>query len=622
MALCEYMHSPIQLTIFADDIRARRKLVINEAIMQAARQVVRNKGVSLASAAGGATPARTNVPRQEDGKARVRHDAPELTALHFNPFCLLGATMRDDRHRIVELAEEKSLSLDSETCTKARSDLTNPRNRLSAEIAWLPGVSPKRASEFVRIVQEDHGALMNQEGAPPLAEANLMAAAFELLDPGMSTKDWADWITLFANIVEEIDPESVLRDINEDRAVAGFPEVKVLDAIESELAERRRYYKDAIYAAINRLPPAKLAEAVTLAVDLMTDSGESNAPALIDELVDSYELGTQDFLRKEADNALKLVESARQAAPKGEQAVKPLLDRLDTVICNWDKVAQPIQISKKSRGLAHDMSHELAYEIRGLGVYLSNEHGMLDATQRLIKISQGIFAELPEVAAQLHEDAETIEGIFQKRKEAQEQAGQWAVEITFKTELGLVFKDTLAISPHGVQWKDKVFPLETISRVRWGGTRHSVNGIPTGTTYTICFGDHREIASVETNKEWVFSKFVDKLWRAVCVQILAEMLAKMSKGSRFRFGESVVDDLGMEVVKRKFFGSNERIYCKWAQLVIWNGPGTFCVGIKGEEKANVALSYLEVDNVHILEAAIRMLWKKGGPKLSALLEGG
>jgi hypothetical protein len=99
------------------------------------------------------------------------------------------------------------------------------------------------------------------------------------------------------------------------------------------------------------------------------------------------------------------------------------------------------------------------------------------------------------------------------------------------------------------------------------------------------------------------------------------MLDNIAKGARYRFGETVVDNQGLEVIRHKFFRSSEHIYCKWSQLVIWNGPGTFCVGLKEDNKAHVALSYLEVDNVHILESAIRMLWKKGGPKLSNILEG-
>jgi hypothetical protein len=548
-----------------------------------------------------------------------------MTVLHRNPFWLLGATTRDDRQRIVELAEEKSLALDSETCSKARSDLINPRRRLSTEMAWLSGVSPKRANELACLLQAEPKTITEQGNTPPLALANLMAAAFELLAPEMEGEQWAEWIMALAITVDEIDPKDILRDINEDRAVAGFPAVKALDTIESELSERRRYYKDAIMEAINRLPPRKRVEVVTVVVDGTTSSGAFHAPILIDDVVDSYTLDMQGLLRKGADNVLQLVESAKQAAPTGEQSVKPLLNRLEAVMHKWDKIARPIQLSRKSRGLPHDMSDELAYAIRGLGIYLYNEHGMLDAVQKLTKGLQEVFAELPEVAARLYEDAETLKDLCKQRQEAAEQAKrqaeEWAEQITFQTDLGVFFKNTLAISPRGIQWKDKVFPLESVTRMRWGGTRHSVNGIPTGTTYTICFGDQHTMATVETKKEEVYTEFIDKLWRAAGVRLLTEMLDNMAKGTQYRFGETVVNDQGLEVIKHKFFRSNERIYCKWGQLKIWNGPGTFCVGFNEDNNFYIALSYLEVDNTHVLESAIRMLWKKGGLKLSGLLDG-
>jgi hypothetical protein len=207
---------------------------------------------------------------------------------------------------------------------------------------------------------------------------------------------------------DAIDPTDILRAINEDRAVAGFPEVKALDTIESELSERQRYYKDAIMEAINRLPPMKLVEVVTMVVDETTSWDAFDASVLIDDVVDSYELDMQGLLRKEADHVLQLVESVKQAAPTGEQSVKPLLNRLEAVMRHWDKIAQPIQLSRKSRGLHHDMSAELAYAIRGLGIYLYNEHGMLDAVQNLTKGLQEVFAELPEVAARLSKDAEIL----------------------------------------------------------------------------------------------------------------------------------------------------------------------------------------------------------------------
>ena len=67
------------------------------------------------------------------------------------------------------------------------------------------------------------------------------------------------------------------------------------------------------------------------------------------------------------------------------------------------------------------MSHELAYAIRGLGIYLYNEHGMLDAVQKLTKGLQEVFAELPEVAAMLYEDSKTLEDHYKQRQDATEQ---------------------------------------------------------------------------------------------------------------------------------------------------------------------------------------------------------
>ena len=55
-------------------------------------------------------------------------------------------------------------------------------------------------------------------------------------------------------------------------------------------------------------------------------------------------------------------------------------------------------------------------------------------------------------------------------------------------------------------------------------------------------------------------------------------------------------------------------------MVIGNRPGAFYIAKKGDPKLSVELSYQEVDNVHILEAAMRMFWKRVSPRLSDLLD--
>ena len=560
------------------------------------------------------TPAPPSIPSKPTPRLTT-------TALHQSAFAVLGVTIRDDRRRIVELAEEKSLELDHDVCQKARSDLTNPRTRLGVEIAWLPGVSPRKASQMVENLLNDPMAIRQESGLPTLAHLNLLAAAFGAVDSKHDADDLVEFIVDTAYIAEMLTPEEVQRDINEDRVTSRFPEVNSLDQIEAELTERKRYYRTAIKNALNRLPPMTLVQVMTETVDVVTSCGEDHAPGLIDDLVDSYEVETQSILQQEGENVRKLIKAARDHADSGEAAVKPYVDKLDAVARNWDKIAQPIQLSSKARGIDHEASRDLAYEIRSLAIDLFNKHDMLAQSQRLTRLIQEIFAEIPEIADRVEEDADALADIFQQRKQASARQDEWAREITYRAEIGVMFKDTLSISPQGVSWKGQNFPLDSITRVRWGGVSHSVNGIPTGTTYTIAFGNRNSEAVVELKKQDVYSTFIDKLWRAVCVRLLTEMLEALKEGRDLHFGDARVHDDGITLVKRKFLGSNEQIRCSWDRVHVWSADGSFCIGAKDDKKINAGISYIHGANTHILEQAIRMGFKKPGMRrLSELLQ--
>jgi hypothetical protein len=300
-----------------------------------------------------------------------------------------------------------------------------------------------------------------------------------------------------------------------------------------------------------------------------------------------------------------------------------MVNQLIQVVKNWDTVAQPIQVSTKSRGLDHDASHRVAGLVRGLAIHMFNEHGKLDFSQQLTNMLQEVFAEVGEVAERTAEDADALGEIAEQRvrliEDAKNKAEEWRREITYEADVGAIFKDKLRISPEGIEWKGRRWDLDSISRVRWGGTRHSVNGIPTGTTYSIIFGNGSNYASIELKKEAIYSNFIDRLWRAVGVRLLTEYLEGLRDGKKYRFGSAVMSDHGMELERKKLFGSNERVFCRWGELVIWNGAGVFCIGKKEDKKLAAAFSYQEEDNIHVLEAAIRMFWKRGGDRLSCLL---
>ena len=198
LALSDHLSSKDQLAQYSHELRNGKKLSVpREAIVQALDalkdpQLLAMLGAQPAAPAPAPSAPATRqpppvppaVPQRVVPPPPPTKPEPRLTttALHQSAFAVLGATARDDRRRIVELAEEKSLETDHDICQKARSDLTNPRTRLSAEIAWLPGVSPRKATQLVESLLNNPMAVREESGLPTLAHLNLLAAAFEAVD--------------------------------------------------------------------------------------------------------------------------------------------------------------------------------------------------------------------------------------------------------------------------------------------------------------------------------------------------------------------------------------------------------------------------------------------------------
>src|ERR1700722_2011232 len=156
------------------------------------------------------------------------------TELNSNPFHVLGATPRDDRHRILELAEERSLTADADVCRQARADLMNPRNRLAAELAWLPEPAP----------------LEGEEELPAMVHANLSAARWDSLNPDEPPAGVAAFLCETADILRRVSVAAVLRDINSDRAVSGFPGIASERQLQEELSARLAEIGSIVNAAL------------------------------------------------------------------------------------------------------------------------------------------------------------------------------------------------------------------------------------------------------------------------------------------------------------------------------------------------------------------------------------
>lgn len=334
-----------------------------------------------------------------------------------NPFYILKATTRDSRRRIVELSDDRSLVVDPSACMKARSDLTNPRKRLSAELGWLLGIGPKRIEKLLMLLSSSPQDLFSVNGLSSIARTNLLAAALARVSVS-NISDLASWILEIARDFENVDANEVMALINEERVVAGLPEITDVSVVEAEILERRRYYCRVITSALKQLPPKEYVEAVTACVSRATEDGDEAGPILIGDLVDSYEVEVQPELREKEAIIVDLVERARDAVDSEEPdpVVGPMISQLIQSVREWDLIAQPIQISAKSRGLDHDASHRVAGVVRGLAIHVFNEHNKFEFSCQLTNMLQEVFAEVGQVAELTAEDADTLAEIAKQRE--------------------------------------------------------------------------------------------------------------------------------------------------------------------------------------------------------------
>ncbi|WP_051974652.1 hypothetical protein [Cupriavidus necator] len=343
-------------------------------------------------------------------------DLDQRIALLRSPFAVLGATTRDNKARIVELADEASLSLDHDVCQQARAELTNARTRLSAEMGWLPGVSPRKAAELVDAIRANPLSAWTQDGLPALAHCNLLTAAFDAVDAQLEPAKVEALVWDMAYRAEDLDPEEILREINEDRSVSGFPEVRGVDQVEEQLAERKRHYRKVVQDALGQLYTNDLISVMTNVVELATTDGTEHAPEFVDELVDAYAVESRDFLQKEAANIDKLVASAREKADAPETVLGQIVGHIDTVVRNWCKVAKPLTMSFTSRGLDHDPSTGVAYSVRSLAIDLFNDHDRLDQARRLTLLLKEMFEYLPEFVERVEADEGVLKAVTERRE--------------------------------------------------------------------------------------------------------------------------------------------------------------------------------------------------------------
>ena len=398
-----------------------------------------------------------------------------------NPFYILKATQQDNRKRIIELAEERSLLSDVNACMEAKSILTIPRKRISAEIAWLPGVPPERAYDILLLLESSAGNQINSDKPTSIASINSLAAALSRL-PYTESSTLADeilgllnlseehlieehpieidnlmevskflgfdklsliaranllaarmlrlpdytpdiatkWIIAIVHAFEGINPERVRVILNKERSTSDFPEITELPDIASEIQNLRHYYKQVIKFVLENILSAKeRVKAVMMIVESVTDSDTNHWPILIEDTVDAYEVGAETFLEIEQNNLKKHDQKLRIAAEKEEPETTfaRMVGEFIQTVKDWSIIAQPILLKKKRQGLRHEASHHVADRVRQLAIFFFNEYDKLYFSQQILKTLKDVFAAVPEIDERITADLEKLNKIAEQREQ-------------------------------------------------------------------------------------------------------------------------------------------------------------------------------------------------------------
>lgn len=334
-----------------------------------------------------------------------------------NPFKILGVSPTDSRREIARQAEEKALLFDAQKCTDARTTLTNPQRRISAEIHWFLDCNAEELKEIDSYISStlsrNDADDFSWDEFCALTQLNIQLACLEAQN--FNNASMAKYYILgVSRLFEAVDAEDVLELINKNRRQAGFPEVsKGLD-IESALGEMRSEIRQMLSQRLQSLPETLYTQIVTLLSESYSGNQRYKGHAVLEDTISEYQLFINDTLHKQGQAIIKTARFISMGAKKinVSQAVSDLIDSLYA----WDKLAQPLQLGALTKGSSHEESEEMLEALRDLALKLHNEYGMSTESLAITKATQEVFKELPEYIDLLSEDNKTLTRLIEEKE--------------------------------------------------------------------------------------------------------------------------------------------------------------------------------------------------------------
>lgn len=519
-----------------------------------------------------------------------------------NPFYILGATLRDNRQKLMSLAEEKSLEIDESICSEARMVLTNPRRRLSAELSWFPGVSLKDTSTILSKLK--FGVLEDEFVAklPPLVRFNLSLGM--LLSSKRKPSDTALEKTLFemAQSYESINIENLLKVINEERGISGFSEISDTSTIAEEMENIRVQAIQSIQEMVSGRSLTSLNHIMMGVLKREEKSGLTLE--LVQDYIDKiYAMAVQKDLESINGKIKTSIENIKKESVRknvSKSYLTKLIDNFLEELEDYDNIMQPLQVSMQNRGLEHEISHDMAEEVRKLAIHVGAKANALDLSEKIVKKAKELFAEVSTSSEHLSEDLIAIKDIREAKVRQEKE-----IECSF-THDGAFGQETLSMSKKGIEYNGSLYKLEDITNIRYG-----LKGDSGGIVSLVGFGTESEDVEIKWLKGSIYTqtlpynRFTAALWKAVGPQIITNMLNQLALGKSV-YG--VLYDDGMKLRDDYYYDSKK---FKWSDISVKASDGKVIISSKSSPRYKLEWSLMLVENAIVMYILLNLFMEKG-----------
>lgn len=327
-------------------------------------------------------------------------------ALARNPFAVLGVELASDVDAINRIHDELSFEPghDPAQLTDARAALMSPRDRLDAELGWLPGLpAATLAATREALRSGDLGILAGaHDKASGMARLNLSAALAE------ARPQDAETAALTVADAQAVDEEALLDRLDEARFAAKVREIE-RPMFDERLAEHGRTIAERIASAFAATVAGRAALAQVL--QQLPGSIGGFGATFRDALLRAYGAAIEASLEQSQARIQAGIEALRQTP--GSQAHATTLV---TALSLWSSLRRPVQVHEAARGLDDMASAAIFESVRSLLVALSNEHREFEIALRLGRALIESFKLVPMHRAALERELPTlIENAMGKR---------------------------------------------------------------------------------------------------------------------------------------------------------------------------------------------------------------